>query len=195
MQTFSFKTHHLSAVFFLLFWGVISFLLGYISILLDDPPNRLSAIWLPAGAAVSSFMLSHHTRWTGLFITFLGVQLFLDWLFRHDLADAIVIAFPALLCQTGIALSFRFFSRGHDALYQVICWIISTVVISLPAASLTAFWLNYAHNIALSEGVWMLWSTSVTSIFLLRPSLLRSSHLRQTTPPWLVSGKLCYSHW
>ena len=52
-----------SARYSIVLWALPYLVFGYFSLLLDDPVDRASYVWLPAGIAVAALILSELRRW------------------------------------------------------------------------------------------------------------------------------------
>lgn len=165
------KEQNLGAVT-LLIWAILYYLLGYLSLTMDDPGNRVAFIWLPAGVAVSAFLLSPRRGWLPLFISLFVSRLLLDLTFHHQLTVSLVLATISLLNDVAIAGCSRIFSRYHDAMHSVVIWIMSTIIISALAAVLGVLWLRLYDGVPLIKGIWFWWSANVTGTIFITPALV-----------------------
>lgn len=156
----------------LLGWGLLYYLLGFLSLTLDDPDSRIAYIWLPAGLAVSAFLLSSRRCWPllfgGLFIT----RLILDFTFHHTAVVSVGLALISLSNDMVIAWCVRHFARGRDELFKVTNWIIATLIVSAVAAMLGVSWLTLLIGTPWLKGIWIWWSANVTGTLFVTPALV-----------------------
>jgi hypothetical protein len=156
----------------LLFWGGGYYLLGCISLILNDPGTRIAFIWLPAGAAVSAFLITSQKKWLLLFISLLIFRLLLDLTFHHAFSVSLGLSVISLSNDMAIAWCTRYFSRNRDVFYKVVSWILSTIIFSALAALLGVTWLSLNNNLSLPEGIWIWWSANVTGTLFITPALV-----------------------
>lgn len=169
----------------LLVWGGGYFVLGYLSLTLDDPGSRIAYIWLPAGLTVSAFLLSSRRRWPLLYLSLLVGRLTLDVTFQHALPVSIGLAFISLTNDMAIAWAVRHFTRGRDLLFKVTTWLVATLCISAVAAVAGVSWLGLLHGAPLLKGVWIWWSANVTGTLFVTPALVGLAAYHQ--PPGRLS--------
>lgn len=167
-------------------WGMLYYLLGYISLTLDDPDNRVSFIWLPAGVAVSAFLIAPHRNWLLLSFYLLLSRLLLDLTFHHQFVVSLVLATISLVNDMAIAWCVRYFSRYHDELHKVVTWIISTIVISALMAILGVLCLHFYDGVPLIRGIWFWWSANVTGILFITPALVGLISYNEPRHGWLA---------
>ncbi|WP_273908531.1 MASE1 domain-containing protein [Enterobacter bugandensis] len=170
----------------ILTWGLLYYLLGYLSLTLDDPINRVAFIWLPAGVAVSAFLISPRRSWPLLFISLFISRLLLDLTFHHQLAVSLVLAGISLVNSLAIAWCVRVFSRHHDELHNVVTWIISTIIISALAAMPAILWLLFNDGAPLIKGIWLWWSANVTGSLFITPALVGLVSYSDSRRGWLA---------
>jgi len=156
----------------LLAWGALYYLLGWISLFLDGPATRLPFIWLPAGVAVTAFLITQQKQWPALFITLLIARLLLGVTFQHVLHLSLMLGLFSLTSNMCIAWSVRYFSRGYDRLHKIVNWVISTVAISALAALAGVGWLSYLAGTSQMQWLWIAWSANVTSTLFVTPPLM-----------------------
>ncbi|MCU6671646.1 MASE1 domain-containing protein [Enterobacteriaceae bacterium H4N4] len=156
----------------LLAWGALYYLLGWISLFLDGPATRLPFIWLPAGVAVTAFLVTQPKQWPVLFITLLLARLLLGGTFQHVLHLSVMLGLFSLASNLAIAWSVRYFSRGYDRLHKIVNWLISTLVISALGALAGIGWLSYLAGSSQMHWLWIAWSANVTSILFVTPPLM-----------------------
>ncbi|WP_166790976.1 MASE1 domain-containing protein [Lelliottia nimipressuralis] len=170
----------------MLTWGMLYYLLGYLSLTIDDPGNRVAFIWLPAGVAVSAFLISPRRSWTLLFIAFFITHLLLDLTFHHQLTVSLVLASISLVNDLAIAWCVRYFSSHHDELHKVVTWIISTIIISALAAMLGVLWLRFYNGAPLIKGIWIWWSANVSGTLFTTPALVGLIGYNEPRRGWLA---------
>ncbi|MGU3413039.1 MASE1 domain-containing protein [Enterobacteriaceae bacterium C23F] len=170
-------------------WGVLYYVLGYLSLTLDDPGSRIAFIWLPAGVAVSAFLTSPRASWIWLFITLFIARLLLDITFHHVIAVSLGTAFISLLNDGVIAWIVRRFSRGRDDLNKVVTWIAATLLVSAVGAVAGVSWLSLLNGTPWLKGLWIWWSANVTGTLFVTPALvgLVSAQIPQRTVPLALS--------
>lgn len=181
MQNTALKDPRKYNLLLLLSWGVLYFLLGYVSLTLDDPGSRIAFIWLPAGVAVSAFLLFPRRNWALLFLSLFIARLLLDVTFRHSLSVSLGLSAISLMNDFSIAWFVRRFTRGRDELFKVINWIMATLFISVIAAFLGVMWLSFLQGTPPLKGVWIWWSANVTGTLFVTPALVGLVSLRTSS--------------
>ncbi|MRS15867.1 hypothetical protein GJV06_13310 [Enterobacteriaceae bacterium RIT691] len=159
-------------VWVLLAWGFLYFALGYLSLSLDDPGSRIAYIWLPAGMAVSAFLLSSRRSWPLLYLSLLIGRLALDVTFQHSLTVSLGLALISLTNDMAIAWTVRHFTRGRDLLFKVTTWFVATLCISAVAAAMGVSWLAWLQGTPYLKGIWIWWSANVTGTLFVTPALV-----------------------
>ena len=172
MQDKVLKPFNKNSVMLLLLWGVLYYLLGYVSLTLDDPGSRVAFIWLPAGVAVSAFLLFSRQSWPLLFASLFIARLLLDFTFQHTVLVSLGLSAISLSNDLAIAWSVRHFARGRDELYKIIHWIMATLLVSAIAAFLGVMWLSLLHGTPALKGLWIWWSANVTGTLFVTPALV-----------------------
>ncbi|MGX5056685.1 MASE1 domain-containing protein [Enterobacter asburiae] len=170
----------------MLIWAILYFLLGYLSLTLDDPGNRVAFIWLPAGVAVSAFLISTRRKWPLLFISLLVSRLLLDLTFHHPLTVSLVLATISLLNDVAIAWCTSNSSRHYDEMHNVVTWIFSTIFISALAAVLGVLWLRTYEEVPLIKGIWIWWSANVTGTLFITSALVGLAMATSQRRLWLA---------
>ncbi|MDM9561121.1 MASE1 domain-containing protein [Bordetella petrii] len=149
----------------LLFWAALYMASGFVSLELDDPSTRVAFVWLPAGVAVSAFLLTGGLlRWAVLFAALLASRLVLDAWAHHDVLRSVVIGCISLAGDAAIAWLLRRYARLGDDLYAVLVLIGATVVVSAIAAALGVGWLSYLRTVSFLDTVWVWWAANVTGV-------------------------------
>lgn len=161
--------------------SLLYFLLGYVSLTLDDPGSRIAFIWLPAGVAVSAFLLFPRRNWALLFLSLFTARLLLDVSFRHSLSVSLGLSAISLMNDFSIAWFVRCFTRGRDELFKVINWIMATLFISAIAAFLGVMWLSLLQGTPPLKGIWIWWSANVTGTLFVTPALVGLVSLRNSS--------------
>ncbi|MCE2004240.1 MASE1 domain-containing protein [Enterobacter asburiae] len=167
-------------------WGMLYYLLGYISLTLDDPDNRVSFIWLPSGVAVSAFLTTPRRSWLPLSFYLLLSRLLLDLTFHHQFIVSLALATISLVNDMAIAWCVRSFSRHHDEIHKVVTWIISTIVISALTAILGDLCLHFYDGVPLIRGIWFWWSANVTGTLFITPALVGLISYNEPRHGWLI---------
>lgn len=156
----------------LLAWGALYYLLGWISLFLDGPETRLPFIWLPAGVAVTAFLLTAKKQWLALWLTLFVARLLLGLSFHHIFHVSLMLAVFSLTSNLGIAWCVHRFSRGYDRLHKIVNWVISAVIISALGALAGVGWLSYLAGSLQMHWLWIGWSANVTGTLFITPPLI-----------------------
>ncbi|EUM16608.1 hypothetical protein L465_00422 [Enterobacter sp. BIDMC 29] len=162
------------ASFPIIMWGALYYLLGCLSLILDDPINLVSYIWLPAGVAVGAFLATVRAGWFRLFIILFVSRLLLDFSFSHPIVPSVLIAFISLGTDTCIAWCVRRFAKYNDEIRKTITWIFSTLILSTVSAIVGVNMLSLLEpSISVSfKTLWIWWSANVTGTIFITPALL-----------------------
>lgn len=176
----------------LLLWCAFYYLLGYISLFLDDPVNQVSFVWFPAGLAVSGFLLTSRHHWPCLFLGLFIVKTVLDVTLRHSFETSLMHTVISLSNDIGIAWCVRYFTRPHDSLYSLVVWLFATLVISAVAAALGGGWGVLLHEADFVQTLWIWWSANVVGTILLTTIVMGLFWRQESDRPhkWLTGGGL-----
>lgn len=153
-------------------WGLLYYLLGFLSLTLDNPDGHLAFVWLPAGVAISAFLLSPRNHWVLLFTSFCIARIVLSFSFPTPLTVSLILTLVSLLNDLVIAWSVRHFSRRHDELYKVVNWIMATILFSGIASLVAVLLLSLQGADPLLENIWIWWSANVTGTIFVTPALV-----------------------
>lgn len=162
------------ATYPMIIWGGLYYLLGCLSLTLDDPSNRISYIWLPAGVAVSAFLVTARVGWYRLFIFLFISRLLLDLSFLHPLLPSVAISVVSLGTDIGIAWSVRKYAKYNDELLRTATWVLATLILSTLSALVGVNILAMLEpTVAVSfKTFWIWWSANVTGTIFITPALL-----------------------
>ena len=188
----------------LLLWAALYAVSGYLSLQLDDPNTRVAFVWLPAGVAVSGFLLTPLRRWPALFIAFMTARLLLDAWDHHDFLSSIGTGCISLASDATIAWLVQRYARRGDDLYGVLVLIGATLLVSAIAAVLGVGWLAYLNGLPFLSVVWIWWAANVTGVLLPGIAILSwadvAGRAKRPSMPALLFGLctwalLCLSAW
>ncbi|MBV7486862.1 MASE1 domain-containing protein [Bordetella sp. BOR01] len=150
----------------LLLWAALYAAGAYVSLQLNDPDTRVAFIWLPAGVAVSAFLLTPLHRWPAMFVAFMVARLSMDAWQHHDFLRSISIGCISVAADASIAWLVRRYARRGDDLYGVQVLIGATLLVSAAAAVLGVGWLAYLSGLSFLDTVWIWWAANVTGVLL-----------------------------
>jgi len=150
----------------LLLWAALYAASGYVSLQLDDPGTRVAFVWLPAGVAVSAFLLTPPRRWPAWFIAFMAARLLLDAWAHHDFLRSVGIGCISLASDAAIAWVVQRYARRGDDLYAVLVLVGSTLLVSALAAGVGVGWLASLNGLPFLGTVWIWWAANVTGVLL-----------------------------
>ena len=111
----------------LLMWVSTYYVTGILSLEFDDPLSQVPLVWFPSGVAVAAFLCSQRSRWPVLFVALVVTRIFLDDLWRHDLATTLVFSGVGLGAALGIAWVVRRLARPNDDLHAILIWLFATI--------------------------------------------------------------------
>ncbi|MGK8932709.1 MASE1 domain-containing protein [Pluralibacter gergoviae] len=176
------------------FWSIIYLLLGYISLLLDDPLGRVALVWFPAGAAVSAFLSIERKHWLALYIVLFLSRTLLDVVMRHSLETSLVLSLISLSCDTGVAWCVRRFGHQRDMLRKVSVWLTATLALSVLAALLGTAWLSTQFSLPFFSTAEKWWAANVSgnivATTVLTGMLWHHKEKRPAQAAWAVAGLL-----
>lgn len=185
----------------LLFWCALYFLTGYLSLYMDAPVTRVAFVWLPAGVAVSAFLIFGRAYWPPLFLALFLTRVLLDVTLRHTLETSLALSVISLTNALAVAWCVRHFAAGRDRLRSVGVWLLATLGTSVISGVLGGGWLALRHEIDFVQTVWIWWASNVVGTILLTTILMglrwRSAPLsaRQLLSGGVLWLLLCLSAW
>lgn len=144
-------------------WACLYAVLGYISLILDDPYTRVAFVWFPAGVAVAAFLFSAKRHWPVLFCALFIARMLLDVGMLHNLQTSFVLSAISLGSDFAVAYCTRRFSRRGDDLNIILVWLLASLIISALAALVGVGWLSVSNHISLSH-FWVWWAANVSGI-------------------------------
>lgn len=151
--------------FTLLFWGVLYYLAGLISLRFDDPTSPIAIIWFPSGVAVAAFLFARWRSYIALFVVFTLADLLMKDGWHHtplvSLADAL-LSMPA---SVAIAWAVRRFARLNDDLHTILIWISATLIFSGLDALIIGGGFALVHNQPLFSWFWQSFIADIAGIF------------------------------
>lgn len=160
-----------SVLLYLSVWSALYFVLGYFSLLIDDPSSRVAFVWFPAGVAVSAFLSSQREHWLLLYVVLFITRTVLDTVVRHSAVTSLVISVITLTCDLLVAWSVVRFAGQGDDLRKAVIWLIAVCVFSAAAALAGTSWLALRNGISIVDSISIWWAANVVGNIMVTTAL------------------------
>lgn len=174
---------------YLTVWSLLYFVLGYFSLLLDDPASRVTLVWFPAGVAVSAFLSTQKKHWHLIYLLLFLTRSLLDMAVRHSPGTSLALSLISLSCDLSIAWSINRFASHTDDLRKVVVWLIAVCLFSAVAALAGTSWLAFVKGISIVHSIGIWWAANVVGNIVSTTVMTGLIRVRRASPKkhWLTA--------
>lgn len=162
---------HMPTKYSIALWALLYLVFGYVSLQLNNPVDRASYVWLPAGVAVAALILAGRRCWPALLgALFLG-QLVLGLWWGDPLTTALVLAISSPLSFFLAAWIIRALSPRTQGLGFIGALAVGAVAGAALSAVLGGGWLMHSEGLPAWPTLLVWGAANVAGILIVTPVL------------------------